>query len=399
VPASPEQAGWSSASRGPSDGRERILCVDDEPRILNGLRRRLQDRFVVTVAPDGAAGLELLERQGPFAVVVSDMRMPGMDGAAFLKRVRARTADTVRILLTGHADVEAAIAAVNDGNVFRFLTKPCPPEVLISALDGAVRQYRSAVDARLERARLVQDLQVMGQLKSQFLATVSHELRTPFNVIFGYAGLLRDGAEGQLLPGQLAILDRLEHAARELFETVEHILQARSLSRGGPLLVKERVPLDDLAHLLQESAGGLEWPPAVRVEWDLPRAPVGALMTDRETLRVVARNLLSNACKFTERGRVRVRMWSRDETLIIEVVDTGIGVPREHLAGIFEPLRQLENATSRHPGGVGLGLYLVQEYVSRLGGTVEVESAVGEGSTFRVILPGYSPAVPASDRG
>jgi signal transduction histidine kinase len=85
-------------------------------------------------------------------------------------------------------------------------------------------------------------------------------------------------------------------------------------------------------------------------------------------------------------------MRARDDVLIIEVADTGIGIPREHLAGIFEPLRQLEGAASRHAEGVGLGLYLVQEYVGRLGGTVEVESAVGEGSTFRVILPGYAPA-------
>jgi len=90
-----------------------ILCVDDEANILEGLKRHLHKRFVLETALSGAAGLELLDRQGPFAVVVSDMRMPGMNGAQFLALVRERAPDSVRIILTGQADLEAAIAAVN----------------------------------------------------------------------------------------------------------------------------------------------------------------------------------------------------------------------------------------------------------------------------------------------
>jgi response regulator RpfG family c-di-GMP phosphodiesterase len=118
-----------------------ILCVDDDANLLDGLKRQLRKQFTLETALSGEAGLVLLKEQGPLAVVVSDMRMPGMNGARFLAQVRALAPDTVRILLTGQTDIQDAIAAVNEGNIFRFLTKPCPPEVLASALQAALQQY------------------------------------------------------------------------------------------------------------------------------------------------------------------------------------------------------------------------------------------------------------------
>lgn len=121
--------------------RPRILCVDDEPHLLDGLARNLRFGFDVTVAASGAAGLDLLAQNGPFAVVVSDMQMPGMTGAEFLGRVRVQAPDTVRVLLTGRADLTGAIAAVNEGHVFRFLTKPCDADLFRKTMEAAVHQY------------------------------------------------------------------------------------------------------------------------------------------------------------------------------------------------------------------------------------------------------------------
>ena len=118
-----------------------VLLVDDEAAILDGLRRQLRKKFTVHTALGGAAALELLEAE-PVAVVVSDMRMPQMDGATFLAKVRARYPDVVRILLTGQADTQAAINAVNEGQIYRFLTKPCPPEVLLEEIGSAVELNR-----------------------------------------------------------------------------------------------------------------------------------------------------------------------------------------------------------------------------------------------------------------
>ena len=119
----------------------KILFVDDEPNLLDGLKRLLGKEFSIDTANGGEAGLNLLAESGPFAVVISDMRMPGMNGVQFLSAVRERWPDTVRLMLTGNSDIQTAIDAVNEGCVFRFLTKPCPENILKPALRAALAQY------------------------------------------------------------------------------------------------------------------------------------------------------------------------------------------------------------------------------------------------------------------
>jgi FixJ family two-component response regulator len=120
---------------------DRILFVDDEQGVLDGLERLLRKEFAVTVALGGQKGLTTIQDFGPFAVVISDMRMPGMSGAEFLAQVKHVAPDTVRMLLTGYTDLSAAIDAVNEGNIFRFLTKPCTKDVLVDAVNIGLTQY------------------------------------------------------------------------------------------------------------------------------------------------------------------------------------------------------------------------------------------------------------------
>lgn len=129
--------------------RVKVLCVDDEPNVLEGLKLNLRRRFEVSTATSGPDGLEIIRTQGPFAAVISDMRMPAMDGAAFLARVRELAPQTVRMLLTGQTDIEAAISAVNEGQIFRFLSKPCPPERVLAAAEAAAEYHRLVTAERV----------------------------------------------------------------------------------------------------------------------------------------------------------------------------------------------------------------------------------------------------------
>lgn len=122
--------------------RPRLLFVDDEPYVLEGIQRSLYKEFQTDVANGGEEGLQKLQTSGPYCVVVSDMRMPGMDGAEFLAKVHERAPDTVRVMLTGYADVQAAMRAVNQGRIFRFLNKPIAPDELILTLRACIEQYR-----------------------------------------------------------------------------------------------------------------------------------------------------------------------------------------------------------------------------------------------------------------
>jgi response regulator RpfG family c-di-GMP phosphodiesterase len=150
--------------------RARILLVDDEPRVLDALRRNLRGSFQVSTATSSAEALEILVHDGPFAVLVSDLRMPVMDGVTLLMWARESAPDTTRVLLTGHVDLENAIAAVNDGAVFRFLTKPCAPDLLLTTLQAAVEQNRLVT---AERVLLEQTLRGSVKALTDILALVS----------------------------------------------------------------------------------------------------------------------------------------------------------------------------------------------------------------------------------
>jgi response regulator RpfG family c-di-GMP phosphodiesterase len=149
---------------------EKILLVDDDQNILSAYRRTLRNDFRVETADGGEAGLLAIQANGPFAVVVSDLRMPGMDGNQFLRQVRTNFPDTVRMMLTGQADLQAASEAVNEGNIFRFLFKPCPQEVLSKALGDGLRQYRLV---KSERDLLENTLSGTVQLLVDILALVN----------------------------------------------------------------------------------------------------------------------------------------------------------------------------------------------------------------------------------
>jgi len=127
---------------------EKILFVDDDPNLLASCERNFRRNFPLETAEGGEAALKKIAAHGPYAVVVSDRQMPGMDGIQLLSLVKERAPDTVRIMLTGNADLEGAIKVVNEGNIFRFLTKPCPPEILIKAVEDARAQYRLVISEK-----------------------------------------------------------------------------------------------------------------------------------------------------------------------------------------------------------------------------------------------------------
>lgn len=146
---------------------EKILFVDDEPNVLASIKRQFRKRFDLQVADSGDCALQILREEGPFAVIVSDMRMPGMSGVELLSRVKELYPDMVRIMLTGNADQQTAMEAVNTGHIFRFLTKPCPPATFITALALALRQYRLIVSEKeLLQQTLKGSIAVLAELLS-----------------------------------------------------------------------------------------------------------------------------------------------------------------------------------------------------------------------------------------
>ncbi len=231
--------------------------------------------------------------------------------------------------------------------------------------------------------------------KSEFLATMSHELRTPLYVILGYSELMAEGEFGPLTDKQGETLERITRNARELHELIDSVLDLSRIEAGRlPVEVKEvQVPA-----LLEELKAGTEevyQRSKLHFGWEI-EAGLAPVRTDPEKLKVVLRNLIGNAVKFTPQGSITVKASPKSGGVEVSVADTGIGISPEVLTVIFEPFRQVDSSEARQYGGAGLGLHIVKRLLELLGGTVVVESAVGRGSTFRVWIPSDRQVQPRS---
>ncbi len=238
----------------------------------------------------------------------------------------------------------------------------------------------------LTNARLLAELERANRLKPEFVATMSHELRTPLNVIIGYNDLLCEGAFGPLSAEQSEILRRVGNSARQLHELINSTLDLSRLETGRALLDVAEVHVPDLLRELREETRNLQAKPGLKLSWQVaPELP--PLRTDALKLKVILKNLIDNAVKFTERGNVTIDAHWRDGGVEIAVMDTGIGIAPEDLPIIFEPFRQVDGSTTRRYGGVGLGLNIVRHFLDLLGGRITVASTIGQGSHFRVWIP------------
>jgi signal transduction histidine kinase/HAMP domain-containing protein len=228
-------------------------------------------------------------------------------------------------------------------------------------------------------------LEEANQAKDEFLSVMSHELRTPLNVITGYAEVLGQGVLGEIQREQMHAVQTISYQSRELLRMINEILQVGSIEAGRVKAHCENVNLLDFLAELRLGYQILS-NKEISLNWNVPaRLPI--VCTDGEKLKHVLQNLINNAIKFTENGSITVFAECSSETIEFKVKDTGIGMPQDMLPSIFQMFRQLDSSSTRSYGGSGVGLYIVKKFVDLLGGTIEVESTLGEGSTFTVTLP------------
>jgi PAS domain S-box-containing protein len=309
------------------------------------------------------------------ATDVAEMNTQALiDGEATLSTAWGRLRLLAMALRRGGVLVGVHVARYGDRH------KPCTP--LQERIARGVAQLASLA---LENARLVDELDRANRVKSDFVASMSHELRTPLNVIIGYSDLLVDQMFGELSAEQEETVRRVGEQGRELLELVNTTLDMSRVESGRIALAMTEVDLVELLAEIELEAQLVRRNAALEVSWHV--APdVPALWTDPMKLKVVIKNLLLNAIKFTDEGGVVVRATASDGGVEIDVSDSGIGIAPQMLARIFEPFRQGDHGGERR-GGVGLGLHIVRRLLDMLGGRIEVESTLHRGSTFRVWLP------------
>jgi len=241
------------------------------------------------------------------------------------------------------------------------------------------RYHQFCVEAELRRA---------NRVKSEFLSTMSHELRTPINVIVGYSDLLHEGAMGPLTEDQEQVVSHVARAGRHLLGLVENTLNVSRLESGRMGVDIRPFELHELVEELRASVSLLCVAyHTVPVHWHVPAARL-YVESDQLKLKEIVLNLVGNAIKFTDEGDVRVEIdLDAHNRLCLRVKDSGLGIPAERLPTIFDSFEQLHRSRPTPQPGVGLGLYIVKKLVDLLGGQIEVDSVVGEGSEFRVRIP------------
>ena len=251
---------------------------------------------------------------------------------------------------------------------------------------GALLVVTDAEPLAREQDRVVAQLERANRIRSDFVATMSHELRTPLHVILGYADLLAGGEFGPLNAEQAETVGRLLRRAHELHELVSNTLDVSRIDAGAADVHPVRVSPAGIAAEAASECTRRPGTETVELVLDVP-ADLPPILGDATKIKVVLKNLLGNALKFTERGRVTVSARVEGEGIAFDVVDTGIGVDPARMPEMFEAFRQADPSPSRRHGGVGLGLYIVRRLLDLVGGRISAESEPGRGSRFTAWVP------------
>lgn len=374
-----------------------VVFLDDEQNILKSLQRLfLNEPYGIYTTSDYQDAFDVIERE-PVKVVVSDQRMPDIQGSDFLKQVKERWPEKIRILFTGYAEFSAAEEAINVGQVYRFISKPWNTADLKSAITQAIEKH----DLLLENKRLFEDvkiqrdalkianrtLEMMYSMQKEFSSTVSHELRTPLASIKMALDIVMSKTAGELTEDQENFLRKAKGNVDRLNRLINDILDLSKLEAGKVEIIKEKQSLNNLIIEFSElirceaESKGLKY--ILDLQEDLPD-----IYYDKDRMSQVLSNLLSNALKFTDLGQISVTTkYNEDDHIVhVSVADTGSGISKQDVGKLFRKFQQLGNAAERKTGGTGLGLAICKEIVSRHGGEIWVESTEGMGSSFHFTL-------------
>ncbi len=349
-----------------------ILVVDDEQVVRDMLCEAIEvQSYSVTSVPSARDAISTLNER-PVHVVITDIMMPEMDGFELLAYVRKNFPAIVVVVITGYGTIEDAVRAMREG-AFDYVTKPFAIEQVRMVVDKAVRQYRLQKDNELLQARLQrsEELAFVGRLAAQ----VAHELNNPLDGALRFVNLALQ---------QLDPKDRLSEYLSEVrtgLLRMANIVQSLLEYSHSSATMNAR---EDIHKMLRDAVARCHIPKNVDVRYDLAAE---ALVVAAGELGQVFINLVKNACDAMEgTGTLEIRTRLEGESIYIEIADTGPGIPEDIIDRIFYPFFTTKSAGK----GTGLGLAVSSDIVKRCGGTIDVRSEVGSGTTFIVQLPARS---------
>ena len=353
----------------------RVLYIDDEPNNLQAFQAGFRRKYHIFTAISAAEGMNILN-ENKVHVIIADQRMPQSTGVEFFNIIRISHPDPIRILLTGYTDAEAIIDSINKGEIYRYIKKPWDDFELQNAIQNAYDIYLT----RKQLSNKIAELEKTNDELNRFVYSTSHDLRSPLASIMGIINLAKmensvDDPNNYL--GMVeSCVNRMDVFIIKIIEYYKSIRVEEQLEKiNFEDLLKNSVELCRMQNRAVQFIINVNQP--IEFKGDAFR------------ISVIINNLVSNAVKYQKSTEpnpmVKLNVEVDENKAIIQIEDNGIGIIDQHLNNIFKMFfRSTNNVT-----GLGIGLYIVKEALTRIGGEISVQSVIGAGTTFQLEIPNF----------
>ena len=387
-----------------------VLFIDDEEKVLTSIKRGLRDEpYNVLFARSGKETLEILQQQ-EVHVVVTDMRMPKMDGLELLGIVKNNYPHIIRMILSGYANTNTLLEAINQREIFRFITKPWKfDEELKVTIHQAIELY----DLHDERDRLIDELKQAhdqleekvekrtkalnianaqlkehDRLKDEFIITMTHELRTPIAIFRNIISNAMAGALGKIGPKLKKNLEIAEETIDRLAAIISDLLDISKINSGKLQLEPTILTIQSIVNGAIESQLPKAESKNIELKTTMSQDEI-IVNADSDKIAQVLTNLIDNAIKFTPDvgGCITIDIKDLTDEVIINVEDNGPGIAPDEIDNIFNRFVQINKQVGEGAHGTGLGLTIAKELVEMHGGRIWAESTTNSGASFYFVLP------------
>jgi two-component system sensor histidine kinase/response regulator len=349
-----------------------ILCVDDEADNVDALERLLRKKYQVFKATSGVQALDLLQNPGTpnIAVILTDQRMPEMNGVEFLEKSMQIAPHAVRILATGYADMKAVVDAINKGHIYNYIAKPWEPFDLENLIDKAAERFHLAEDLRRTNRQLqvaLEDLKTLDAAKTQFMLLINHELKTPLTAILSFSELLK---ESSLSDEQIIFQKRIHQNAERLKKLIEDTLLIMKGQLGQLNVHRESF---ESKSLLQMNHDLLRKAQVKNLRWNV-EDPGRSLKADLVLSTQILHRLVDNAIKnATENSELHIHLDFPENGFRVHVRNQGPCIDSGTLRKIQSPF-YIDEEAMHHSAGTGLGLSVCKALISAMGGQLQIEN-------------------------
>ncbi|WP_321373000.1 hybrid sensor histidine kinase/response regulator [uncultured Draconibacterium sp.] len=388
--------------------KQTIICVDDEEIILEAIQEQLQssfgDEYNIETSDSGEDALEffkeLIEEGQQVPVIISDYIMPGIKGDELLKEIHKLSPDSLKILLTGQASIEGISNAINNAQLYRFISKPWDKDDLVLTVKEAVKSFLQEIKIRKQNKELLElnasleeqvaqrteQLRKANAAKDKFFSIIAHDLKSPFNALLGLSEAMLESWEIFEDEMKLDFVKDINNASKNTYALLQNLLEW-SRSQTGRVKVESVIftpaeVVHENLEVLKQHADSKQISVINKVQEDV------LCQADKNMISTVFRNLISNAIKFTKpQGNITITCCSKNSYHEFCIIDNGIGMDEKTLNQLFNLSSKTQRFGTSNESGTGLGLHLCKEFVEKNGGQLSVSSKENEGSTFCFTLP------------